>query len=144
MTIESFSLFFDAEQRVATRNTKVHHIINFFTFLTEVKKSALTFGVSDLSSFLISTKVLKKDSEAGAAKPLNIEDIILIRNFLKNDYRKLFLFEMVYQYGFEFDDLVQCTEDNYDFDLGVVSWQVQLEFLFQCQDMQRTPLMHSF
>lgn len=78
----------------------------------------LAFPVEELNRYISRKEELEKDLE-GAALALDIEEIILIRNFLKSDFRRLFVFEMVYQYGLELGELSQCVEENYDFNTGV-------------------------
>ncbi|MUT68504.1 hypothetical protein [Paenibacillus sp. NEAU-GSW1] len=116
--IESFESFFNQERRLTTRNNKVNHIIAFYTFLSEEKKVDLPFEVTELNRHIRKKEELTNDLE-GAAKALTIEEIILIRNHLINDPRRLFVFEMVYQYGLNLGELSQCVEQNYDFNTGI-------------------------
>ncbi|MEF3302506.1 hypothetical protein [Paenibacillus sp. GYB003] len=111
--IDEIRPFFETE-RASTGNTRINHIINLYTFLSE-KKLSTPFEVTELNQYLVDSKALKKDSEEGAAKALTIEEIILIRSFLKNDFKRLLTFELVYQYGLELEELAQCNEESYDF-----------------------------
>ncbi|WP_372812726.1 hypothetical protein, partial [Paenibacillus sp.] len=114
LSVTDIEEFIGGADRAASNNNKVNFTKNFFIYLVE-SGAKLSFSPDDLNGYLFKNNEIKGDSKE-EKRPLTISEIILIRNVFKTDYVRLFVFEMVYQYGFNLDELHQCIEKNYDFE----------------------------
>ncbi|NOU72540.1 hypothetical protein GC098_14075 [Paenibacillus sp. LMG 31458] len=100
--------------RASSNNNKINYTKNFLVYLVE-NGTELSFSPDVLNGYLFKNNEVKDDFQE-ERQPLTIEQIILIRNVFKTDYVRLFVFEMVYQYGLKLNELHQCIEKNYDFE----------------------------
>jgi hypothetical protein len=114
LNIRNIEEFVGYVDRASSNNNKINYTKNFLVYLVE-NGAELSFSPDVLNGYLFKNNELKDDLQE-ERQPLTIDQIILIRNVFKQDYVRLFVFEMVYQYGLKLNELQQCIEKNYDFE----------------------------
>ncbi|MDQ0890673.1 hypothetical protein QFZ81_005761 [Paenibacillus sp. V4I9] len=114
LDIRNIEEFVGGVARASSNNNKIYYTKNFLVYLVE-NGTELSFSPDVLNSYLFKNNELKDDF-LEERQSLTIEQIILIRNEFKTDSVRLFVFEMVYQYGLKLSELHQCIEKNYDFE----------------------------
>lgn len=110
--LDTFTRFIYKTEKGTRVNFKIGRIQDFLRIVEQDVETRVK--PEDLEQFKSSKNDLERDKRK--AEPLNIIDIVKIRNILKNDLNKLFIFEMVYQLGVTLDELEEITWENYNFD----------------------------
>jgi hypothetical protein len=112
ITLADINTYLSTINKGNTRNLTVGALKKFYSILEEDFEFQLTPDL--LIDLMINRKELEKDTRKPI--PLTIEEIISIRQILllKNDYRRLYVFEMFYIYGLELEQITKCNETSYN------------------------------
>ncbi|SDH45106.1 hypothetical protein [Desulfosporosinus hippei] len=115
MTFEYISMFLESSKISDNRiNWSITVINNFFEYI----RNHITISL-DLDK-LNDLRIARKSVESRKTVPLNVEEIIKIRNILKNDLKRLFIFEVVYQHGLKLDELELISPEKFDTSTGTM------------------------
>ncbi len=91
-------------------NTKIAAIAGFFKLISDTNQ--FPYDISEIEQLRMSKEKVINDTRR--AMPLSVKDIVKIRNILKDDLNRLFVFEAVYQLGLSLAELLETVEDNYN------------------------------
>jgi hypothetical protein len=112
VNIDSIAKFIYQTDKGTRVNFKIGRIQDFLQFVGQDVE--LKIKPADLETFKLKAEEIQMNKRI--AEALNIKEIIKIRNILKNDLNRLFVFEMVYQHGVTLDELEESIRENYDYD----------------------------
>lgn len=115
MTFEYISNFLTTSNISDNRiNWNITVLGNFFEYIGN--QISISLDLDKLNNL----RIAQKSVESRKTIPLNVEEIIKIRNVLKNDLKRLFIFEVVYQHGLKLNELVLISPEKFDASKGLM------------------------
>mgnify|MGYP005748702501 CR=1 FL=1 len=97
-------------ENVATQNTRIDYLKNFFIFLDNETSVKIT------PDGLAGLKKIEDNEDKRSGIPLRFADIIKLRQILKNEekYEWWLTFELIYYYGLKFKQLITIDKSSYN------------------------------
>jgi|GEM_PF-6215367 len=116
ISFDLISKYFPTKDKPSRRNIKYYAIKPFLEMVNS--ETPLKFNILEFRKLMPK----KEEMEGSLTKPipLKIEEIIKIRRILKGDYRRLFVFEMIYQYGLKLNELELISIEKYNENLKTI------------------------
>lgn len=111
ITIDKVKEFVYQSKSASRKNLKIYAIRRLIEIVSIDKE--FSFNIDQINGLIIPKPEVDRDTRK--AVPLSIKEIIKIRYALRNDYNRLYVFEMFYQYGLTLDEMVLCTDKTYDY-----------------------------
>lgn len=115
MTFEFISMFLKSSKISDNRiNWSITVINNFFEYIRN--QISISLDLDKLNDL----RIAQKKVESRKTVPLNVNEIVKIRNILRNDLKRLFVFEVIYQHGLKLDELELVSPEKYDASKGTM------------------------